>query len=698
MKKNLQYQIGGWAMAFILAFTACTDEDTPAVPKGKAGTLHIESVTVDDAKVGSRAVAEGGTTYDSGSFPYNQAVTGFSTGDVMTLNLENGSVATAYAKYNGTTWDIYSDNACTVAADIKPADDKTWDDLSISINPFALTSDTDLSGNELTDTYDVSLFDVADQADCFLYGDKLEVEELTIDKGLTSATLGAVSIKLKHANALLRLPESDVTVTGTYIQGGTAYAMTELATLWAVYTDGTNTYYSPLTEVGDYWQAIVPAGSSIKLTGFKAVLKTSSSTTFTFDLPFQTQASGGSATAMPTGGYALQPGYQYPLSLYITPSEQAVSLTAPSGKPRWNTNEVALVSPESELEWVAANDTVAAHFKVSGPKGLMLLNHWMTDQTGADISGIKGYDANVLDGLNVNKNSKNITLAADITLPTPKNGQSNWIMMGEWESKYTGTFDGGGHRITGLVINGDIQCSGFFKCLSGTVKNLHFVNASVTDAARSGVITSNNYGLIQNCSLTNCTVNGTMYVGGMVGININGVIKDCMVDGETTVTNCSNTIYTELGGIVGSLEKGLVHACMSAANVSAAFMSPDVGGIVGRIGGDSDAAVVACGYFGTLTNSTGMDGIAGNDVGNNANVYGSWATGYAVTGDGCYTTLNSAANYASDLNNDEVIMRMNVAVRAYNTAAEANKATKGWKADTDADTDAYPDYVVLPEI
>lgn len=712
MKKNLRYQIGGWAMAFIMAFAACTDEDTPAVPKGKAGTLHIESVTVDDAKVGSRAVAEGGTTYGS-DFPYNQAVTGFSSDDVMTLNLVNGSETTAYAKYNGTTWDIYRDDACTDAAEIKPGNGKKWNELSISIAPFTLTSDTDLSGDELTDEvltgYGITLFADGFQSDCFLYGDKLEVGELNIDKELTSATLGAVSIGFKHANALLRLPESDVTVTGTYIQGGTAYAMTELATLWAVYTDGTNTYYSPLTEVGDYWQAIVPAGSSIKLTGFKAVLKTSSSTTFTLDLPFQTQASGGSATAMPTGGYALQPGYQYPLSLYITPSEQAVSLTAPSGKPGWNTNEVALVSPESELEWVAANGTVAAHFKVSGPKGLMLLNHWMTDQTGADITGIKGYDASVLGNLSAaDKNSKNITLAADITLPEPKDGESNWIMMGEWESKYTGTFDGGGHRITGLVINGDIQCSGFFKCLSGTVKNLHFVNASVTDAAQSGVITCNNYGLIQNCSLTNCTVNGTMYVGGMVGINsrdvINnrvGIVKDCKVDDRTTVTNCSHTIdNTELGGIVGSLEKGLVHACMSAAKVSAAFNSPEVGGIVGRIGGDSDAAVVACGYFGTLTNSTDnsieMDGIAGNDVGNNANVYGSWATGYAVTGDGCYTTLDTSDNYATNLNDDEVIMQMNRAVIAYNnTATEANKATKGWQADTDADTDDYPDYVDL---
>jgi len=494
MKKNLRYQIGGWTMAFILAFTACTDEDTPTVPKGKTGTLHIESVTVDDAKVGSRAVAEGGTTYDSGSFPYNQAVTGFSTGDVMTLNLENGSVATAYAKYNGTTWDIYSDNACTVAAEIKPGNGKKWDELSISIAPFTLTSDTDLSGDELTDnvltTYGISLFDGDDKAGCILYGDLLDVEELTIDNVLTSATLGAVSIELKHTNALLRLPVSAVDITpGTYIQGGTAYAVTGLATLWAVYTNESDTHYSPLTKVTigstEYWQAIVPAGSSIKLIGFKAVLKTSSSTTFTLDLPFQTQASGSSATAMPTGGYGLLPGYQYPLLLHITPAEQGVSLTAPSGKPGWNTNdEMTLISPESELEWVVENGTEAAHFKVSGPNGLKLLNHWMTDQTGADISGIKGYDAS-LDA--VNKNSKNITLAADITLPTPENGESNWIPI----DAYTGTFDGADYSISGLVINNNnASNAGFFASIGsgGIVQNAYFIEANVANYGSAGVI------------------------------------------------------------------------------------------------------------------------------------------------------------------------------------------------------------------
>ena len=637
MKKNLRYQIGGWTMAFILAFAACTDEDTPAVPKGKAGTLHIESVTVDDVKVGSRAVAEGGTTYDSGSFPYNQAVTGFSTGDVMTLNLENGSVATAYAKYNGTTWDIYSDIPCTVAAEIKPGNGKKWDELSISIAPFTLTSDTDLSGDELTNnvltTYDVSLFDGDNKAGCFLYGDKLEVEELNIDKELTSATLGAVSIELKHANALLRLPVSAVNITpGTYIQGGTAYGVTGLATLWAEYTNESDTHYSPLTKVTigstEYWQAIVPAGSSIKLTGFKAVLKKNSSTTFTLDLPFQTQASGGSATAMPTDGYELQPGYQYSLSLLITPSKQAVSLTAPSGKPGWNTDgEVALVSPESELEWVAANGTVAAHFKVSGPNGLKLLNHWMTGQTGADISGIKGYVTSDLNVYDEGRLSKNITLAANITLPTPENGKSNWIPI----DAYTGTFDGADYSISGLVINNNNDSNaGFFASIGsvGIVQNAYFIGANVANAETAGVIAGANGGVIRQCVVTGSVVSGSTAVGGIAGQST-GAIVACAYQGQVTLTNSGNS--GQLGGIAGS-----------------------------------------------------------------GNAYGSWATGYAVTGDGCYTTLNSAPNSASNLNDEGVIMQMNRAVIAYNsTAAEANKATKGWKADTDADTDTYPDYVDL---
>lgn len=48
--------------------------------------------------------------------------------------------------------------------------------------------------------------------------------------------------------------------------------------------------------------------------------------------------------------------------------------------------------------------------------------------------------------------SLNCTLAADITLPTVAEGESNWTPVGTYSNPYTGTFDGGGHTITGSTL------------------------------------------------------------------------------------------------------------------------------------------------------------------------------------------------------------------------------------------------------
>ena len=50
--------------------------------------------------------------------------------------------------------------------------------------------------------------------------------------------------------------------------------------------------------------------------------------------------------------------------------------------------------------------------------------------------------------------SLNCTLAADITLPTPAEGESNWIPVGMGDTNmFRGIFDGAGHTISNLVLN-----------------------------------------------------------------------------------------------------------------------------------------------------------------------------------------------------------------------------------------------------
>ncbi len=109
--------------------------------------------------------------------------------------------------------------------------------------------------------------------------------------------------------------------------------------------------------------------------------------------------------------------------------------------------------------------------------------------------------------------SLNCTLAADITLPTPAEGESNWIPVGmEWSDMFRGIFDGAGHTISNLVLNTPQQTrclyTGFISTLytGAVVKNLHIRNASVTGTSNSvgGIIGH----LSDNSSVIGCSLRG----------------------------------------------------------------------------------------------------------------------------------------------------------------------------------------------
>ena len=365
-----------------LAFTACTEEDLMPPTQGDAGTLHITSVTIDGQQVAhTRVVTDDGGEYDMGELPFNQSYNGFTAGDVLTL-VTNGLSAEGvttnqfYAIYNADgTWTIAKTKTGTNPVSLKPTD--TWANASIEAAAFG--------GGELSGTSDnypstsqgmgIVQGDI-DVSNSLILGDRLVADKsngsITIDTDVKSPTLGAVTIKLKHVHALLRLPQSAADVTpGTYIKDGTAHNVTGLGTLWAVLKNGNLTQYFPLTEVADNLQAIVPsttANGSYTLTGFKAVMNvsgssessesTESSATLTLDLPFKvgTENSSPESGEVPQAeGYALQSNHQYPLTLNIAPHTASVTLSSKLGKPSWGTDEEVLSNAQNEDNAVEGN-------------------------------------------------------------------------------------------------------------------------------------------------------------------------------------------------------------------------------------------------------------------------------------------------------------------------------------------------------
>ncbi|HJH64873.1 MAG TPA: fimbrillin family protein [Bacteroides mediterraneensis] len=130
------------------------------------------------------------------------------------------------------------------------------------------------------------------------------------------------------------------------------------------------------------------------------------------------------------------------------------------------------------------------------------------------------------------------TLTADIDLTGKK-----WTPIGKGttsESGYQGTFDGQGHRITGLAITTDNpqgESAALFGGIGGNgdVKNLQLVDVDY-DVRQNGVaggIAMSNYGTITACSVTGDISATGGYVGGIASSN-SGSIIGCWFDGNLT--------------------------------------------------------------------------------------------------------------------------------------------------------------------
>ena len=108
--------------------------------------------------------------------------------------------------------------------------------------------------------------------------------------------------------------------------------------------------------------------------------------------------------------------------------------------------------------------------------------------------------------------SINCTLTADIDL-TGK----DWTPIGTSSgNSYTGTFDGGGHTITGLTVTTNDQFVGLFGYLNsaGTVKNVVMEGIQITSNHMfgcTGGVVGYSWGTIENCSVSG-SVSGTVSV------------------------------------------------------------------------------------------------------------------------------------------------------------------------------------------
>ncbi len=192
-------------------------------------------------------------------------------------------------------------------------------------------------------------------------------------------------------------------------------------------------------------------------------------------------------------------------------------------------------------------------------------------------------------------------------------GKHLWLPIGNSSGNFYGTFDGGGHEISGLTIDTpEADNVGLFGYVSnsGTVKNVG-VSGTVSGKDNVGGVVGTNEGVIIN-SHSNVTVTGVSQVGGVAGSN------------DGTVANSYNTGNvggnSTIGGISGAVSatiSGTVTNCYNVGAVSGKGSSTSIGSLIGNLGvgatinnsyhlADSSIASVGLTY-GTTTNVETFD-------------------------------------------------------------------------------------------
>ena len=482
------------AIALLLGFAACTQDEAGFLPEGAEGTPIVFTATglnpVATATVGTRAPADG-------NWEGVQSVAVLMDGTVKTYNVTPSTVDLTSATLTSTDpyyWTNHND--ITVTA--------WWPYTAGETTPPAVKVKANQSAQK-----------------------DFEGSDLIVADGQT-VTYGSPTLRFTHRTARVTIILTD------YTEGLASVRLTGLSTegdnpdIIVPYDKGSNTYTAIVASQS------VAAGTTFIVCTF------TNGKTFVYKMK--------NATDWQAGGE-----YTYTVSL----------------------------AAAKDLGYTIESD---GSYTVTSADGLM----------------------NVAELVNGGKTDINITLDKNIDL-TGK----DWTPIGtNYDNSYKGTFDGGGHTITGLTVTTYDKYAGLFGWLNsaGTVKNVVMEGVQITNNHSSGFaggVVGNSWGTIENCSVSG-SVNGEVYVGGVVGKQTSGSMTGC--SSSATVKGTVN-----VGGVAGE-SWGSMTACYATGNVTLEiYPGKDIsgGGVVGFKGGNSVLACYATGNVNSKGSSTGNVHIGG---------------------------------------------------------------------------------------
>ncbi|MBE6038548.1 MAG: hypothetical protein E7218_05015 [Anaerofustis stercorihominis] len=194
-----------------------------------------------------------------------------------------------------------------------------------------------------------------------------------------------------------------------------------------------------------------------------------------------------------------------------------------------------------------------------------------------------------------NYRGANFKMIADVTFTEAdfaeggefyNNGQGWKPIGGDEDATFRGTFDGNGHKISGLYIN-------------------------ITEEPEAGPVYAGLFGYGEGCKIKNLSLENTDITVDVEGKTayVGSVIGYTSADSAVTITDCSGngkiySAYGNIGGIAGYVGAGEVAGCKNYGTIDA--FRADIGGIIGESGEDS--VIKECKNYSTIGSKADITG------------------------------------------------------------------------------------------
>ncbi len=208
---------------------------------------------------------------------------------------------------------------------------------------------------------------------------------------------------------------------------------------------------------------------------------------------------------------------------------------------------------------------------------------------------------------------KTIILTENVDLSAYRD-DGGWNPIGTESNRFQGTFNGNGHKVTGLYINRAAEThQGLFGVVDGDIKNVGIegylnLNTESSDCV-GGLLVGWARSNVDNCYAKG-NVSGQSCMGGLIGV-IESKLSNCYAEGN---------VFGQYG--IGGLAFGAygdIENCYSIGNVTATAhimnnsMRHSYGGLVGCQEGDE--RVTNCYSIGDVTGYDDTGGLVGNGCG-----------------------------------------------------------------------------------